>query len=146
MGLNTNARTLFSAAWQEALRGAPESAMDATVLIYDPNTSSDVYDADTDTWTRVPTNVYSGKARVQPLRNVTNIPQPGNETTVQPVLISIPITTNEIDFRPGLRAEVLSSPLNPGLTAYQFVLSDIIDSSNPIERTLMFTVNQETVV
>lgn len=146
MGLKTNARTLFSPAWQEALRGAPESAMDATVLIYDPNVQNDVYDADTDTWTRVPSNIYSGKARVQPLRSANDIAQPGNETTVQTVLISIPISTNSLAFRPGLRAEVLSAPLNPSLLAYQFVLSDITDSSNPIERTLLFTVNQETVV
>jgi hypothetical protein len=144
MGLNSNARTLFSPAWQEALRGAPESAMDATVLIYSTNSSTEVYDADTDTWTRVPTNVYSGKARVQPLRNANDIAQPGNETTLQSVLVSLPISANVSNFRPGLRLDVLTAPLNPSLLTYQFVLTDIVDSSNPIERTLMFSVDQET--
>lgn len=153
MGLKRNERTLFSPAWQEALRGAPESAMDATVLIFDTNTTGDVYNPDTDTWTRVVTTVYgpgvgdvTGKARVQPLRGTNTIEQSGNETGVQTVLVSLPIATKAIDFRPDMRLNVLTSRLNPSLVHYQFVLTDIVDSSNPIERTLMFSVDQETVV
>jgi hypothetical protein len=143
MGLKTNARTLFSPAWQEALRGAPESAMDATVLIF-ANNANEVYDPDTDTWTNVVTTLYSGKARVQPMRNVNNVNQIGNATTVQAVLVSIPVNTETLNLRPGHRLNVLTSRLNPSLLTFQFVLTDIMDSSNPIERTLMFTVDQET--
>jgi hypothetical protein len=143
MGLNTNARTLFSPAWQEALRGAPESAMVATVLIF-ANSTNEVYDPDTDTWTNVVTPLYSGKARVQPMRNANNINQIGNATTVQAILVSVPVSAETLNLRPGHRLNVLTSPLNPALLTYQFVLSDITDSSNPIERTLMFTVDQET--
>jgi hypothetical protein len=42
--------------------------------------------------------------------------------------------------------EVLTAALNPSLETYQFVLVEIVDSSNPFERTLMFQLNQETVV
>lgn len=145
MGLNYRPTTLFNPAWVARLKGAPESAMAATVYIYDPNSSTEVYDADTDTWTETPTSVYSGRGRVQPLRSANDREQPGNETTVQTVLVSIPITTNTLDFRPGLQMEVLTAPLNPSLLTYKFVLQEILDSSNPLERTLMFQVNQETV-
>lgn len=144
MGLNYRPMTLFNPAWVEALRGAPESAMSATVLIYDPKTSQRIYDPETDTWTDVQQTIWSGPARVQPLRSANNKDQPGNETTVQTVLVSIPVDAVIEPFRPGLQLDVLTAPLNPSLTTYQFVLQEIIDSSNPLERTLMFTVDQET--
>lgn len=136
---------LFSQAWVNSLKGAPESAMVAEVLITNPNSSTRVYDPDTDTWNDVSTIVYTGKARVQPLRSAAEKAALGNETTVQTVLVSLPISTNELDFRPGRMLEVLVADLNPSLLGYQFVLTEIMDSSNPFERTLMFQVNQETV-
>lgn len=145
MGLNYRPVTLFNPAWVEALRGAPESGMASTVLIYDPNVSESIYDPDTDTWNDVQEPIWTGPARVQPLRSANNKDQPGNETTVQTVLVSIPISTNTENFRAGLQLDVLTAPLNPSLLTYQFVLQEIVDSSNPLERTLMFTVDQETV-
>lgn len=145
MGLKYRPTTIFNPAWVAALRGTPESAMAATVLIYDPNSSGRVYNPDTDTWTDVQTPVWTGKARVQPLRSANNKDQPGNETTVQTTLVSIPVDAVTEDFRPGLQMDVLTAPLNPALLTYQFVLQEIMDSSNPLERTLMFTVDQETV-
>lgn len=146
MGLNSNPRALFSPAWVKSLKGAPESAMVASILITNPHSSTRVYDPDTDTWNDVSTIVYTGKARVQPLRSAAEKAALGNETSVQTVLVSIPISTNELDFRPGLILEVLVADLNPSLLGYQFVLTEIMDSSNPVERTLMFQVNQETTV
>ena len=144
MGLNYRPVELFNPEWVKALKGAPESAMSATVMIYAPNTSTEVYDPDTDTWTSVPTIIYSGPARVQPLRSANSKDQPGNETTVQTVLVSLPVITSDINFRPGQRMDVLAAPLNVSLLTYQFVLHEITDSSNPLERTLMFTLDQET--
>lgn len=147
MGIKSNPKMLFSPAWVNSVKGAPESAMVATVYIFDPRSSLEVYDAETDVWTEVPTSVYSGRGRVQPLRSANDKEQPGNETTVQAVLVSLPIAeTATLNFRPGLQMNVLTAPLNPSLTTYQFVLQEITDSSNPIERTLIFQVNQETVV
>lgn len=144
MGLRHNPRALFSQPWVDSLKGAPESAMVSEVIITNPHSSTRVYDPDTDEWNDVSTLVYTGKARVQPLRSAAEKATLGNETTVQTVLVSIPISTNSIDFRPGLILEVLVADLNPSLLGYQFVLNDIVDSSNPFERTLMFQVNQET--
>lgn len=146
MGLKYRPMTLFNPEWVKAVKGAPESAMAATIVIYDPNISSDVYDAETDTWeTNVRTVVYTGKARIQPLRSENTKDQPGNATSVQAVLISVPISAVDTEFRVGYQADVLTAPLNPSLLLNQFVLTGPVDSSNPIERTFMFTVNQETI-
>jgi hypothetical protein len=56
----------------------------------------------------------------------------------------LPVITSDINFRPGQRMDVLAAPLNVSLLTYQFVLHEITDSSNPLERTLMFTLDQET--
>lgn len=145
MGLRSNPRELFSQAWVDNLKGVPESAMSATILLYNPNVSGDVYDPETDTWITVPQNLYSGKARVQPLRSANRTQQGGNETTVQTTLVSIPIDEAlALDIRPGYQVDVITAPLNPSLLGYQLVVSEIMDSSNPIERTFMCTVDQET--
>jgi hypothetical protein len=146
VGLKSNSSQLFTQAWVDSLKGAPESAMVAEVLITNPNSSTRVYDPDTDEWNDVSTIVYTGKARVQPLRSAAEKAALGNETTVQTVLVSVPIATRTVNFRPGMMLEVLTAALNPSLETYQFVLVEIVDSSNPFERTLMFQLNQETVV
>jgi hypothetical protein len=143
MGLRTHSKDLFSPAWVDSLKGAPESAMDATVRLYWPATGA-VYDPETNEYTTGPDEVlYEGKARVQPLRVAARVDSPGNDTTVQQVLFSIPIATRTVDFRAQMSARVLSAPLNPSLTGYAYVLREIMDSSNPIEKTLLFEVDQE---
>lgn len=145
MGLRSNSRELFSQDWVDALKGVPNRGMKATILLYNPKISQSVYDPETDEWVDVTQTLYEGKARVQPLRSANRTQQGGNETTVQSTLISIPIDDAlALDIRPGYQVDVLTAPLNPSLLGYQLVVSEIMDSSNPIERTFMCTVDQET--
>lgn len=145
MGLRTisRPRDLFSQAWVEALRGTTEAGMIATVRFF--TLGEAVYNPDTDTWTPNETEIYEGPARVQPLRTATQRNAPGNETTVQAVLFSIPISNKALDLRPEAQGEVLVADLMPALTTYQYVVTEIMDSSNPVERTFLCSVNQETV-
>lgn len=146
MGLNHVARPgdLFSSAWVDSVRTAPESAMAALILITDPNVSGAIYDPEIDHWTQVVETLYTGKARVQPIGAVRHSGMRGNDSDIQFVRISIPISTATVDFRPGQQVEILSCALNPSLISYKLYISEIVDSSNPVERTLMTTVNQET--
>lgn len=147
MPLKSSYGPLFSPAWVAALAPSAQAAQVATVRIYDPNVSQTVYDPIANTWVTATTEVYFGAARVQPLRGANQAPSTGNDTRVQSVLFALPIAaTSALDFRTGLQAQVIDSPLNPSLLGYQYVLVEIMDSSNPVERTLIFTVNQETVV
>lgn len=117
--------------------------MDASVWFYDPDTTNSVYDEETNEYTSIPVTIYAGKARAQPLRAANPVQMPGNTTTVQTVLFSIPIDNNDLDLKIGTRGEILVAPLNPSLTQYVYYISEFMDSSNPIEKTFLCRVNQE---
>lgn len=121
--------------------------MPATVVIYDPEVSEAEYDYDTGTWVGGTVDaVYTGKARVQPIRGTSSVNQNANDTTVQSVLISIPIGIGKnLDLRTYHRARVTEAPLNPTVCKYVYVMQEVVDSANPIERTFVFRVNQEMV-
>jgi hypothetical protein len=137
---------LFSVQWRDALRVVPEMGMTAQIEFYLP-APKPTYDPVTGTYTSVPTVVWSGMARVQPLRSAAAKANNADDTVVQSVLVSIPIIAGlGFDLRPEHRARVLSAPLNPLLTKYLYVANEVMDSSNPIERTFVFTVNVETKV
>ena len=60
--------------------------MPATVVIYDPEVSEAEYDYDTGTWVGGTVDaVYTGKARVQPIRGTSSVNQNANDTTLQSV-------------------------------------------------------------
>lgn len=147
MGLSTPVRPLFNMQWQAGLAKAVQPAQIATVQIYDPATSTSVFNPATNKFTNVPVVVYYGPARVQPVRGAgfsTN--GVGDDTTIQGVRMQLPINaTLGIDFRTKHRGKVIDSPLFPTLTKYVFTLREIMDSSNPFERTLEFDVNQEAL-
>lgn len=146
-------RPIFTQRWQDGLARSVETAMPAVVRIFTVGES--VYVPEENDYAIETVTLYgptegvpgSGKARVQPLRSSRYEIQPMDSTYVQTILISIPIGEAQgVDFRPGNQARVLESPLNTINTDYQYVLNEIVDSSNPFERTLLFTVNLETAV
>lgn len=135
-------RPLFDQRWVDRLSPSVETSMVASVQFYDPNSGTATYDPVTGTYTTTPTVVYSGKARVQPVRSASD----AADTTVQSVLVSIPIAVGKtLDLRPYHRGKVTSSPLNPTLLNFVYVVKEVMDSSNPLERTFYFTVDQEAV-
>lgn len=149
MGLSTNRGPLFSQAWVDGLKQVPESAMVGTVQFYDPETGAAVYDPVTNSYVTVPSVVgpASIPARVQPVRSAAQRNNLANDTTVQTVLVSIPIDIGlNLDLRPKHRAKVLTSPLMPVLSSFVYVVREIMDSTNPIERTFYFSVDQEAKV
>lgn len=137
-------RPLFTQKWVDGLRASAEAGMVAEISIYE-TTGEPVYDPDTDTWTAETTTYYSGKARVQPIRSVLTAEAPGNTSTVRAIRLQIPVTEFADDLRPGMLVAVTASPLNTFLLEFEYVLSGVVDSSNPFERTLEAKVNQETV-
>lgn len=141
MALRGHYVELFTPEWVNALKGTPESGMAATIAIYDPETIP--YNPVTKKYDGIPIYIYEGKARVQPIRAESERYQVGNSTSIQNVRVSIPIDAIEIDLTTAHRVQVLDSSLNPLLLEYEYVVSKIMDSSNPIEKTFQCTVNQE---
>jgi hypothetical protein len=145
MGLKHNSREIFSEAWVQAVRSAPESAMTASISLFRPSGIPPVYNSATGEYTSSPDTVlYTGLARVQPLRTASKRDNPGNETSVQQVLFSIPIANKAVDLRTDVQARVILCALNPALVTYRYHVSEVMDSSNPIERTFLCVVDQET--
>lgn len=136
------ARPIFTAEWQEGLTAGPNSAQPCTFQVF--SVAGQTYNPVTDTWTETKTVHYDGPARVQPIRGSRTQRYPGDETPVLSYRVQIPLSTK--DFRPGMQGRCTASPLNPTLTKYAFVLREVGNSGNPIETTLEFEVNQETVV
>lgn len=143
MGLRNGAfPPLFSLAWQQKYAPVVARTMVAEIVVYEEGDKE--YNVDTDTWSIPTTTILTSIARVQPIRSAYRLDVPGNDTSAVTVLFSVPLT--DADLRPGQQCRVTSSPLNETLLSYQFVVSEVPDSSNPIERTFYCTLNQEVVV
>lgn len=140
--------TIFTQRWQDELAPVAESAMAATIRIYDPRISEAGWDFELGEYVggTGPTTIYSGSARVQPLRSATEKAQPGDTALTQAVLVSVPIGKAEgLVFDTFHLGEVTSAHLNPDLLRFVYSVREVVDSSNPFERTLLFSVNQEAV-
>lgn len=124
-------RKLFTARWQEGLRGVPESAMVAKVGVY---TRTVAYVNNVPTV--VKTYLYEGEARVQPLGVVTKASNVGDTTYVQRVLVSIPMADYNLRTE-EVYTDVTECLLNPELVGLVFQVRETLDSSNPIERTFI---------
>lgn len=146
MALNAAKKPLFSDEWAEGLRFSVESGMIASVHLFEPG-GEGVWDPSINDWTEpTPVTLYEGKARVQPIRAAADKSVPGNATTVQTVLLSVPREATALDIRPGQQVRVTSAAMNPQLTEFLFVVHEVLDSSNPLEKTLYCKVNQEVKV
>lgn len=135
---------VFSQQWVNRLRHIPTLAYEATVEFFEPNTEGAEWDFETETWTNTETILYTGPARVQPLRSAVDIANNANDATIQSVYMSV--AQLDLDLRPKHRARVLTCDNNPTLTRYLYVLSEGVDSSNHIERSFLFKVNSEVEV
>lgn len=142
-------RPVFTLRWQAGMAATMRAVMPATLRIFRPG--APVYNPATNTYSDVSTALYGGTegapGRVQPLRSSRFEPAAMDSSYWQTVLLSVPIQdVQSVDFRVGDQARVLESPLNFSIEDYQYVVTEIIDSSNPLERTLLCSVSLEAAV
>lgn len=141
MGLLKPEPELFTAEWVAEHRGVPESGMNCQIKVTRTTIGSGTWnpatgeiDGDTST------TIIETKARIQPLRSSVPKEVPGNDTFTQVVLISIPITPSAT-FKVGDILKVTEAPRNPDLLRYDFRFKELLDSGNPLERTLQCEVD-----
>lgn len=134
-------RDLFTSKWQTGLKPAPESGMKGKIAVY---TRTVTYVNNVPTV--VKSYVYGGagaqaaKARVQPLGVVSKNVEPGDTAYVQRVLFSVPIAN--LSLKPEeMYVDVIDGGLNPELVGPVFLIEEVLDSSNPIERTFITRVD-----
>jgi hypothetical protein len=142
MALNAAYGPLFTQGMVDAMQPSVTSVMAAEGRIY--RSVRGEYDETTNTYPLTYVYNITSKMRVQPLRSATPRIIPNNTTDVQTVLVSVPISAlGATDVRPGDQVRVTSAPLNPALTKYTYIIFEIMDSSNPLERTVLCRSDQE---
>lgn len=88
--------------------------------------------------------VWSGYARIQPIRNTVNSWRATNPTTTRIVQFWVEFPDEqEIDLRPGLRIAVEFGGNDPWLTEYQYVVVGALNSSQAWQRTIDTQVDLE---
>lgn len=159
MALN-RVRPLYTPRWQRGMVRAVAGTFDAEVALYRVENGQGEYNPDTDEWERETTTFYTGPARVQPVRVPQVVPASGDTTSLQRVLVSLPLTdtidellpgnivhyvegTKTMDIYPGLEVKILSAPLLPALENYILYVRDTVNEANAFERTIICDVNQE---
>lgn len=120
----------FNTVWQDHLKAVPQKAMNAVIEIF----YTDIGEAEMDdngdyTYPEEEVILYDGKARVQPIRAAID----RDNTQIQTLLVSV--TDLDLDIRPKHKMRVVSCAENPVLPKYKYVVHEVTDSSNLIERT-----------
>lgn len=123
----------------------------ASVEIYNPASGSQAYNAETNSWDGAATNLYTGRARVQPVGASGEAGDAYNPTLFQTVKVQISYNKNTLtgginpmpDIRPNDRMRVTASPYNESLTKFIYVVTSVLNSSNSWERTLICRVDIE---
>lgn len=146
-----NSRGSVDPRWLTHNRGVGRALQLAQVEIYNPATGSQAYDATTNTWSGTATQLYNGRARVQPIGAAGDTGDTYNPTLFQTVKVQIAYNKNEItgataampDIRPNDRMRITSSTYNESLTKFIYVVTGVLNSSNAWERTLLCRVDIE---
>ena len=142
MAINT--RGSVDPRWLTHNRGVLRALQVATVQIYNPGSSTQVYNAATNTWSGTTTQLYSGRARIQPINAISEIADNYNPTFIKTVRVQIDAATSASPgIRPNDRMRVTACPSNTSLLGFIYVVTDVLNSSNPWERTLVCRVDTE---
>ncbi len=122
------------------------------ITIYNENLGSRTYNATTNAWSNSDTAIWSGKARIQATKTSSNRSSMVNPTNVREVQFQIAFNKNTItgttaamaDLRPGNYIIVDTSPQDPTLETFSYVVKSVINSSSPWQRTIIAEVDMES--
>ena len=140
----------FNDAWKQEIAPILEKYMSgADIEIYLPGVSTGTMNWDTGkmAYSGSEVKIYDGPARVQPRRVAQEKANNSSDTTVQVVQFQVALAPDAtpLDIRPKHRVRVTECGLNPVLTKYEYVVYEVMDSSNPLEQTFWARVDQEVV-
>lgn len=116
------------------------------VFIVDRSKAFKDYDVDTGALVIVPWLVYSGPARIQPLRTDLNSKIVANDTTIRAVQfwIDYPMDGEIPDVRPGFEVVVTDGGNDQYLQFYEYIVTGAMNSSMAWNRTIGTSVNLES--
>lgn len=139
-----NSRGSVDPRWLTHNRGVIRALQLATVTIFNPASGSQVYDVEENSWSGTTTSKYTGRARIQQLNTVNETSENYNPTFIKTVRVQIDAATpTSADIRPNDRMRVTACDSNPALKKFIYIVTDVINSSNPWERTLLCKIDTE---
>jgi len=142
--LALNTRGSVDPRWLTHNRGVVRALQLATVEIYNPGSATQVYDEVNNSWAGTTTELYTGRARIQPVNAISEIVDNYNPTFIKTVRVQIDAATaGSSDIRPNDRMRVTACETNTALLGFIYVVTDVLNSSNPWERTLVCKVDTE---
>jgi len=152
--LGLNARGPIDPRWPYHNRGVVYGLQLAQIEIYTALGDADTYNPTTNSWSGSTTTIWKGKARIQPsgISSTTStvVGQEYNPTTEQHLTVQISFGRNQVagntnvpDIRPNQRMRVTSSPVDGQLTKFIYIITNVLNSSNPWERTFACKVDIE---
>ena len=117
--------------------------MNAEIEIFDPNLRSKQWDEWTNESITDPIVIWTGKARVQPIRNAdVKFPDVGFATqNVRKVRLQIPLENARAYIRPGFQVKVLDGALFPDLEDLNLVVINALNSTYAWLATIDCEVN-----
>ena len=123
----------------------------ATIEIFDPNASAGTYNATTNEWTSARTVLWTGKARVQAVREAIARDVQSDPSSFQMFEVHIDMQGNTLagseNTMPDIRANhqlfVTDSPYDESIEGYIFVITGTLSTSNPWGKMLQCEVDQE---
>lgn len=123
----------------------------AEIEIFDPKGSDATYNATNNTWSSAREVFWTGKARIQTVRNTVTRQNSINATDAQPFEVHIDMRGNTLeghegelpDIRPNHNIFVTSSPYDASLENYIFVVTGSLSTSNPWGKMIQCEVDQE---
>lgn len=121
-----------------------------TVRIVDPSKITTEYNIDTAETTEVFNpgyELYSGQARVIPVRRSVNYEgaSQNNSKSIVAIRVQIPGQSLPSRIQRGVVAEVTDAPYNRTLESYQFYLVSDVHGSSAATRTLEFNIDGDSV-
>jgi hypothetical protein len=147
-----NSRPALDPRWVSHHRNVSSSFQVCDIEIYNEQLASRDYNATTNTWDTDSTNIWTGKARIQPTKISSDRNVPGNPTFVRQVNMQIDFGKNQVedsdgemaDIRPGNYVIVTKSPYDPLLKNFVYIVRTVMGSSNPWQRTITCEVDMES--
>lgn len=116
----------------------------AWIHVIDPSTITSTLNVDTGVMTVSAYPVWSGYARIQPIRNSVTTWRATNPTSTRIVQFWVDFPDRQvIDFKPGLRIAVERGGNDPWLTEYQYTVVGALNSTQAWQRTVDTQVDLE---
>ncbi len=149
--LALNSRGAIDPRWVTHNQAVGYALQMATVEVYNPASAGQEYNAETNTWSGTTVTLYTGPARIQPINSVSEVNDAYNPTFIKTVRVVLPYGKNTLDgsdgtmpdIRPNDKLKVTASPSNETLTKFLYIVTDVLNSSNSWERTLLCRVDTE---